>query len=146
MKVKCYVAESGGYRVDAIAKDKDYALLDNFLTGCNGLSSILRVLNILNDSIKGIYTPDATSQYDHSNEGVGLNIMKDTVQLEYHLSGIVNSTPLILSIQDFLSATEAYARFLNKNIKERHAKLDWGKEEVAENDKQLKAYFKNKQS
>jgi hypothetical protein len=144
MKVKCYAPDSGGFRIDVLSKDKDYALLDNFLTGCNGLRSIIRVLYILDSAMQGTYVPDPTSQYDYANEGVGLNILKGTVQLEYHLG--IKAAPLILPIQDFLEATEAYARFRNKYDKARHAKLDWGKEEAAENDKQLKSYFKNEQS
>jgi hypothetical protein len=144
MKIKCLPVESGRVRVEILSNDnKDYNLVENFLTSCNSFRSVLAVLHQLEGTIKGTYIKDETSQYDFNTEGVGLHIGKNEIQLEY-----IAGTPdtITLPIQDFLEATETYARFLNKHLKARHAKLDWGKEEVAENDKQLKAYFKNKNS
>jgi hypothetical protein len=144
IKIKCSISEFDSIRVNIDAKDKDYTLLSSFLSGFYNVQAVVDILKSVLGIIAGTYFKEQDYTYDYGTEGVGLHLFKDTVALEYCIVGTINKETITLPIQDFLEATETYARFLNKYLKARHAKLNWGKEEVAENDKQLKTYFKNK--
>jgi hypothetical protein len=143
IKIKCSITEDAIIKVHTTPHDEKYHLT-NFLTDLHSIRSVLEVLNLAQAAINGTHIKDATSQYDFNTAGFGLNVLKDTIQLQYCIAGTTDPEIFTMPLSVFTKITETYARFLNKHLKARHAKLNWGKEEVAENDKQLKAYFKNK--